>query len=153
MLGGKNKESQFSAGGTTLLAKSVEITGDIKFGGTLEVEGRVKGNVFAAADSDAQVNVRDKGFVEGEIRAPKIMINGQVTGDVYSDKHLELAAKAVVNGNVHYRVIEMVKGAQVNGSLVHIPEGEVPVAAAKTAAKATPQVAPTPIKADSASNT
>lgn len=149
MLGGKNKDNQFATGGTTLLAKSVEITGDIKFGGTLEVEGSVKGNVFAAADSDAQVNVRDRGLVEGEIRAPKIMINGHVTGDVYSDKHLELAAKAVVNGNVHYKVIEMVKGAQVNGSLVHIPEGEVAVPAPKAA----PKVAPTPIKAESVTNT
>src|SRR5690625_6325461 len=48
-----------------------------------------------------------------------VIINGNVTGNVYSSKHVELAAKAVVEGNVHYQLIEMVKGAQVNGSLVY----------------------------------
>lgn len=120
MIGSKKDKDPFSAGGTTLLARAVEITGEIRFGGTLEIEGRVVGNIYAEPSSDAQVNVR--GEVEGEIRAPKVMINGHVNGDVYSTKHLELAAKAVVNGNVNYSVIEMVKGAQVNGSLVHITD-------------------------------
>lgn len=122
MIGGKKDKDHFAAGGTTLLARSVEVHGEIRFGGTLEIEGKIIGNVYAESASDAQVNVR--GEVEGEISAPKVMINGQVHGDVYCSKHLELAAKAIVNGNVHYSVIEMVKGAQVNGSLVHISEEE-----------------------------
>ncbi|MBV1921961.1 MAG: polymer-forming cytoskeletal protein, partial [Pseudomonadales bacterium] len=40
-------------------------------------------------------------------------------GNVYSPGHVELASKAVVNGNVHYHLIEMVMGSEVNGSLVH----------------------------------
>jgi len=120
MIGSKKDKDHFSAGGTTLLARSVQISGEIRFGGTLEIEGKVIGNIYAESSSDAQVNVR--GEVEGEIRAPKVMVNGHVTGDVYSTKHLELASKAVVNGNVNYKVIEMVKGAQVNGSLVHLSD-------------------------------
>ena len=33
---------------------------------------------------------------------------------------MELAAKAVVSGNVHYNLIEMVMGSEVNGNLMHI---------------------------------
>lgn len=123
MIGGKKDKGHFSAGGTTLLARSVEIQGEIRFGGELEIEGKVIGNIFAESNSDAKVNV--KGEVEGEIQAPKVIINGYVKGDVYCTKHLELASKAVVNGNVHYAVIEMVKGAQVNGSLLHISDEEL----------------------------
>ena len=36
---------------------------------------------------------------------------------------VELAANAVVTGTVHYNLIEMVMGAQVNGSLVHGGDG------------------------------
>lgn len=123
MFGG-NKESKgrMATTGTTLLARSVEILGDVKFAGHLEVEGKVVGNIYAEAGSDARVRVLNKGVVEGEIQAPNIVINGHVTGDVRATKHLELAANAVVNGNVYYHVIEMVKGAQVNGKLVYTQE-------------------------------
>ncbi len=136
MIGGKKDKDHFAAGGTTLLARAVEVQGEIRFGGTLEIEGKVIGNIIAESSGDAQVNV--KGEVDGEIRAPKVIINGHVTGDVYCTKHLELASKAVVNGNVHYAVIEMVKGAEVNGSLMHISAEEQksarvePIAVAKS---------------------
>lgn len=119
---GSKKNNQFAKGGHTLFDRALEITGTVVFGGTLDVEGKVIGDICAAEGADALVRVFDKGRVEGEIRAPKVIINGRVTGDVYSSKHLELASNAVVNGNVHYSVIEMVKGAEVNGSLIHIEE-------------------------------
>jgi cytoskeletal protein CcmA (bactofilin family) len=46
-------------------------------------------------------------------------LNGQVTGDVRSAERIELAAKAKVDGDVYYNLIEMAMGAAVNGSLVH----------------------------------
>ena len=106
-------------GGTTLISKSTEVIGDVHFSGSLEIEGVVKGNIIADGKGEAKVNVREKGRVEGDITAPLVMINGQVKGNVHSNKHIELAAKAVVEGNVHYHMIEMVKGSQVNGSLVY----------------------------------
>jgi cytoskeletal protein CcmA (bactofilin family) len=43
-----------------------------------------------------------------------------VQGDVRSAKHIELAAKATVVGNVYYNLIEMVMGSEVNGKLMHV---------------------------------
>ena len=48
-----------------------------------------------------------------------VIINGNVKGDVHCSDHVELAGKANVDGNVHYNLIEMVKGAQLNGNLVY----------------------------------
>ncbi|WP_237059522.1 bactofilin family protein [Microbulbifer sediminum] len=103
---------------TTLIARQTEVSGDLHFRGNLVVEGTVNGNVSAHSDSDARLQIVDGGKVEGEIRVPHVVINGNVKGDVYAVRHLELSAKAMVEGNVHYKLIEMVKGAQVNGSLV-----------------------------------
>ena len=104
---------------TTLISKATEITGNIHFSGTLEIEGRIFGNIYADDDSSASVRVRETGLVKGDIQAPMIVINGLVEGDVYSSNHIELAAKARVTGNVHYHLIEMVMGSEVNGSLSH----------------------------------
>lgn len=120
MLGKKDKDNQFAAGGHTLLARAVEITGDIKFGGDMEIIGIVRGNIYAEPGADAELTISEKGEVFGEIHAPKIIVRGSVNGDIHSSKHLELAAKAMVNGNVHYSAIEVVKGAQVNGKLEHV---------------------------------
>ena len=104
----------------TLVSRTTEIVGDIHFSGELIIEGKVKGNIYAEDESDALVRVADKGAVEGEVCAPSIVINGVVQGDVRSTTHIELAAKAIVVGNVYYNLIEMVMGSEVNGNLMHI---------------------------------
>jgi cytoskeletal protein CcmA (bactofilin family) len=52
------------------------------------------------------------------------VLNGTVKGDVQAGERVELGATARVIGNVHYRLIEMAIGAEVNGKLVH--EGAQP---------------------------
>lgn len=118
MLG--NKKAGFGASdNTTLVARDTTIVGDIHFAGSLDIEGVVQGNIIAEEGKDALVRVIEKGRVEGEIRAPSVIVNGTVEGDLYSSKHLELATRGRVQGNVHYTLLEMAAGSEVNGSLTH----------------------------------
>ncbi len=48
-------------------------------------------------------------------------------GDVFANQRVELGATARVIGNVYYNLIEMAIGAEINGKLVHQPEGQVPL--------------------------
>lgn len=117
----KNKNvSAYKAGNYkdhSYVARNTEVQGDIRFSGGLHVEGKVVGNILS---DDGSVHVH--GEVEGEIRVPHIVINGLVKGNVFATDHVELAAHARVQGNVYYKSMEMMLGAQVNGSVVH---GEV----------------------------
>lgn len=112
---GKNNNTHI----TTLISRTTEITGDLHFSGALEVEGRIFGNIYADNESSAEVRIRESGLVKGSIQAPRVIINGMVEGDVHSSEHLELAAKARIQGNVYYHLLEMVMGSEVNGSLSH----------------------------------
>ncbi|MCE3253621.1 MAG: polymer-forming cytoskeletal protein [Cellvibrio sp.] len=103
----------------TLISRATKVIGDLHFTGELQLEGKVIGNIFADDEKDAKLVIADTGMVEGEVRAPVVIVNGKVTGNIYSSKHLELAAKGNVTGTIHYHSIEMVKGAQVNGSMVN----------------------------------
>jgi cytoskeletal protein CcmA (bactofilin family) len=47
-----------------------------------------------------------------------VVLNGRVNGDIYGTERVILGAKARVLGNVHYTVIEMALGAEINGKLV-----------------------------------
>lgn len=123
MLGSKKSVSSVS-GSTTLISPDTVIVGDLHFSGNLDVEGLVQGNIIAQPDKDALVRVVAKGRVEGEIRAPSVIVNGVVEGNIHSSRHLELASKGRVRGNVFYTQVEMAAGSEVNGSLTHIVDSE-----------------------------
>jgi len=105
-------------GETTLIASGAVIDGIIRFAGILEIEGRVNGDIFAIGDDQAVIRVLQGGYVGGEIFAPLVIVNGTVTGNICAGEHVELAAHAVINGDVRYSLLEMTKGAQVNGRLI-----------------------------------
>lgn len=118
MFGSQNKARKSKVMAHTLISRATELRGDLTFDGELIVEGRVTGDISAAADSDAVLRVAEQGMVEGEINVPIVVINGTVKGDIHAGKHIELAARASITGDVYYHLIEMVMGARVNGSLL-----------------------------------
>lgn len=107
---------------TSLIAAGTSIQGHVRFEGTLHLDGHVEGSVRAEDDSGAVFTLSEHGSVEGEIQVPNAVINGAVRGDIHACERLELAAQARIDGDVHYRVLEMAAGAQVNGRMVHQTE-------------------------------
>jgi cytoskeletal protein CcmA (bactofilin family) len=123
----------------TLVGPQVTLRGDLEFSGGLYVEGRIVGRVTAIAGTQAVLMLAENGSIEGEVHAPVVMIDGRLDGDVHASERVELASKARVTGNVHYRVVEMHAGAQLTGRLVHADAGaasilEVPTLMAVNAA-------------------
>ena len=121
MLGRKKRTARIDS----LIGQNTEIHGDIVFTGGLHVDGKVIGNV-EATDPGSLLTISDQGPIEGEVKIPNIILNGQVIGDVHATERVELAAQARVNGNVFYNLIEMAIGAEVNGKLVHRSGTEKP---------------------------
>ena len=110
----------------TLIGPQVTIRGDVVFSGGLYVEGHIQGKVIAEAGERAVLTLAEQGSIEGEVQVPVVVINGRMTGDVHAFDRIELAAKARVQGNLHYKVVEMSAGAQLTGRLVHadaVPAG------------------------------
>ena len=115
MFGKRDDVSDHSA--TTLIARGTRVEGDLKFLGCLEIEGTVVGNVHSE-DQKSRVRILHGGFLDGEIRVSDVVINGKVKGDIFAANLIKLASKAVVEGNIHYSLIEVDKGAEVIGSFV-----------------------------------
>jgi len=112
---GKKKE-------VTLIAKDAELVGDISFSSQLIVNGVLKGST-TGVDPSAAVTVSPTGRVIGDIRAPMVLIYGRVEGTVYAMEALEVADGAVIQGDLHYQVLQMHMGASVQGRLIHtVPE-------------------------------
>jgi cytoskeletal protein CcmA (bactofilin family) len=118
MLNRKRSERTSASHDTSLIARGTVIRGDVHFSGTLHLDGRVEGAVLAE-EEQAVFTLSENGVVQGEVRVPQAIINGQVLGDIHASERLELAPQARVTGDVHYRTLEMAAGAQVNGRISH----------------------------------
>jgi cytoskeletal protein CcmA (bactofilin family) len=103
----------------TFIAKTVEIQGDVKFSSGLQLDGKITGNVTTDEVTDAVLIVTDKGRIEGDVSVTYAAIDGEVIGNVYATEKLELSGGARITGNVHYNLLEMASGAEVNGKMLH----------------------------------
>ena len=115
----KNKPAHLEGQVDTLIGAQVVIHGDLRFTGGLYVEGRIVGKVIAEDGQRATITLAENGSIEGEVRAPVVILNGRLDGDVYASERVELAAKARVQGNVYYQVVEMLAGSVLTGRLIH----------------------------------
>ena len=103
----------------TLIGQGIVITGDLKFNGGLHLDGKIIGDVKADDGSDSVLVVSDHGYIEGDVHVSYAVINGTVAGNVYASQKLELSGNASITGNVHYNLLEMASGSEVNGNMVH----------------------------------
>ena len=110
----------------TLVGQGTVINGDLIFAGGLHVDGNINGNVIAEKGSSAILILSEYGRIEGEVKVPNMVLNGEIVGDVYGSIRVELAPKSRIKGSVYYNLIEMAIGAEVNGGLVHQPDDGQP---------------------------
>lgn len=103
----------------TLVGRQTQISGDIRFSGGLHVDGLIKGQVITDDGDDGLVSISETGAVEGDVRVPHVLLNGRIQGNVHCTQRITLSAKAKVDGDVHYRILEMSSGAIINGRMVY----------------------------------
>lgn len=120
VFGDKKKTTRAVGSVETLIGSQVTIRGDLEFSGGLYVDGSIHGAVTASGDgTGAVLTLAEAGRIEGEVRAPVIIINGTMIGDVHAGQRVELGPTARVEGNVYYAVVEMAAGATLTGRLIH----------------------------------
>lgn len=118
MLGKKKKYNELlRAQINTLVGKGTTIEGTVIFEGGLHVVGTVVGGV-QSEDEEALLIVSEDALVVGDVKVNHLIVNGQIDGDVYVDGKVELFDKARINGDVHYNLLELPVGAEVNGKLL-----------------------------------
>jgi cytoskeletal protein CcmA (bactofilin family) len=111
----------------SLVGISARIEGDLCFTGGLRIDGEVHGNVIAAEGSENMLLISEHARVEGEVRCANLIVNGYISGHVYSSGMLELQPKGRIVGDVHYKTLEMHGGAHVTGLLSHEASPDEPV--------------------------
>ena len=103
----------------SLIGADTTVSGDIAFSGGLRVDGKVIGKVTTLDNQPGTLVISEQARVDGEVRVSHVVVNGEVSGSLIANDYLELQAKARVNADVAYRMLEMHFGAIVEGKLMH----------------------------------
>jgi len=117
---GKNKQPPIKS----LIAAGSRIDGHLSFTEGLRIDGDVLGNVRASDEKGSILVISETASVTGDIQADHVIINGTVKGPIRAFDLLELQPKARIEGDVHYRALEMHQGALVSGQLRPMLAGE-----------------------------
>ncbi|HWF58963.1 MAG TPA: polymer-forming cytoskeletal protein [Nitrospira sp.] len=98
-------------GNITLLAKGVELKGEIKVDGTVRIDGRLDGDVH----TKGEVIVGEDGVVKGTIHADSLISSGRIKATVTATGKIQLLKTAVLIGEVHCPTMLMEEGAKFQG--------------------------------------
>ena len=104
---------------TTSIGENCTIDGDITFDKTIEIHGKITGTVKIAENcTTAMLVIKKNGIVEGDVYGDKVVIEGEVIGNVTGKKKITIKSSSFVSGNVYYDILDMNGGATVNGNLI-----------------------------------
>jgi len=87
----------------------------------LQINGRFEGTL----DTRGTLTIGEKAFVNANITGDEITIAGRVSGEVVAKKSLKLISPARVDGNVRTPLLEINKGAVLNGHCQMVPAGKI----------------------------
>lgn len=110
----------------SLIGYGVHVTGDVRFAGSLRVDGRVDGRVETKPDKRGVLIVSKDAVVNGPVFVTNMVINGTINGDIYVAGRLECRPGAKIRGQVRYQNLSMAEGAVIEGKFVKMDNVEEP---------------------------
>lgn len=118
----------------TLIGASTTLQGDINFSGVMRVDGEIQGNIVGE-NSNSILILSDNGKIIGELKVDNLIVNGSIEGNVYIGEKIELYPNAKITGDVHYNLLEMEVGAEVNGRMIReeVAKKEIPASTPSSA--------------------
>ena len=105
--------------GRSNVGETLQIEGDLRSSGSVDVGGLINGNVFV---SDVIVN--ETGSIRGAIEATTSEINGHVEGKITADSII-IGKTAIIKGDIFFRkTLKTEEGADIDGYIKRINNGK-----------------------------
>ena len=102
------------------VGRNINVSGKLIFHEPVRIEGRFKGEVR----SIELVVIGEDGMVEGKVFAPRLLIMGELRGDVVGCERVVLGPRAKFFGNIETRDLTVSEGAYLDGN-VRMTRGSV----------------------------
>jgi cytoskeletal protein CcmA (bactofilin family) len=85
---------------------------------SIRLDGTIDGSIESSLDTQVTVAIGHTGLVHGDVRAHRVLVNGQVDGNIYAREKCELHETSKVKGDIHYGLLGIEHGAEILGLMV-----------------------------------
>ena len=105
--------------GRSLVGETMQLEGDLRTAGSIDVAGLVNGNIFVS-----EMSVTETGSIRGSIEAASIEVNGHVEGKISADVVI-VGKTAVIKGDIFFKnSLKTEEGADIEGYIKRISNGK-----------------------------
>ena len=113
------EEKKLTHNGRSHIGETLQIEGDFRSSGSLDVAGLVNGNIFVS-----EMIITEAGSVRGSIEAANIEVNGHVEGKISADV-VVVGKNAVIKGDIFFKnTLKTEEGADIDGYIKRISKGK-----------------------------
>ena len=105
--------------GRSHVGETLQLEGDLRSSGSVDVAGLINGNVFVS-----EMVIAETGSVRGSLEATVVEINGHVEGKVIADTVI-VGKTAVIKGDIFFKnTLRTEEGADIDGYIKRINNGK-----------------------------
>jgi cytoskeletal protein CcmA (bactofilin family) len=95
----------------SLIAPDIAIEGKIEGSGHVRIAGRFKGDVDVRGD----LTIENGAHVTGSVRAEKVVISGELVGNIEAAAHVELMQSGSLTGDLKAATLSVAAGSRMRG--------------------------------------
>ena len=113
-------EKKLNHSGRSHVGETMQLEGDLRTSGSIDVAGLINGNVFVS-----EMTITETGSVRGTVEATNIEINGHVEGKVTADVVI-IGKNAVIKGDIVFKnTLKTEEGADIDGYIKRANKGKL----------------------------
>lgn len=99
-----------------MLAVDTRFKGNIRFRGTLRLDGVVEGSITSVEGSGSKLIINQNAVVNGNITSDSVLISGRVRGNIKAMERVEVFRAGSLKGDVYTGDIMIEGGAEFEGN-------------------------------------
>ena len=112
-------EKQLNHSGRSHFGETMQLEGDLRSSGAIDIAGLINGNVFIS-----EIVIMETGSVIGTVEATVIEINGHVKGKISADSVI-VGKNAVIKGDIFFKnTLKTEEGADIDGYIKRVNNGK-----------------------------
>ncbi len=105
--------------GRSYLGETLQLEGDLRSSGAVDVAGLVNGNVFVS-----EMIITETGSIRGALEASSVEINGHLEGKITADTII-VGKNAIIKGDIFFKnTLKTEEGADIDGYIKRINNGK-----------------------------
>ena len=113
------EEKKLNHSGRSHVGETMQVEGDMRSAGSLDVAGLVNGSIFVS-----DMTVTETGSVRGSIESTNVEINGHVEGKISADIVI-IGKNAVIKGDIFFKnTLRTEEGADIDGYIKRANNGK-----------------------------